>query len=266
MKWKRFAKEARARDKKVMTEDELKQLARQIRMELQDMGFAKWVTVDTAYDEFIIVQMKERFNDTFKDEQFKEISQYLQDIADENGLDYYGKESYGQLFNRPKGSWKYPVNESVDDEKAFKKLLRQNGITKLPSGMSSRRAGTLEWSKDGGYAGEKTIDRMRQQAEAAGWKQGREMDDAHPDGSWVARGDVYVSPDGQIEMSYYSYYGATSYDNSFSITFKMVGGAVNESDEEDSFTRSDRPQIYRYYDDDETPLEDFVKHVHSAEH
>lgn len=160
--------------------------------------------------------------------------------------------------------WKKIVKESVD-ERTFKKLLKQNGITKLPSGMSSRRDGLLEWRKERGYAGEKTIDRMRQQAEAAGWKRGREMDDAHPDGSWVASGDVYVSPDGQIEMSYYSYYGATSYDNSFSITFKMVGGAVNESDEDDDFANSDRPQIYRYYDDDETPLEDFVKHVHSVE-
>ena len=131
--------------------------------------------------------------------------------------------------------------------------------------MSSRRNGLLEWRKESGYAGEKTIERMRKQAEDAGWKRGREMDDAHPDGSWVARGDVYVSPDGQIEMSYYSHYGATSYDNSFSITFKMVGGAVNESDEEDSFTRSDRPQIYKYYDDDETPIEEFVKKVRDAE-
>jgi hypothetical protein len=124
--------------------------------------------------------------------------------------------------------WRKLYRESVE-EVNFKKLLKQNGITKLPSGMSSRRNGLLEWRKEHGYAGEKTIDRMRQQAEAAGWKRGGGMDDAHPDGSWVARGDVYVSPDGQIEMSYYSYYGATSYDNSFSITFKLVDGQVNES-------------------------------------
>ena len=162
--------------------------------------------------------------------------------------------------------WKKIVKESVD-ERTFKKLLKQNGITKLPSGMSSRRDGLLEWRKERGYAGEKTIERMRKQVEDAGWKRGREMDDAHPDGSWVARGDVYVSPDGQIEMSYYSHYGATSYDNSFSITFKLVGGRVNEADEEsdDDFARSNRPQIYRYYEDNETPIEEFVKHVHSAE-
>jgi len=163
--------------------------------------------------------------------------------------------------------WYRLYNES-DEQVNLKKLLKQNGITKLPSGMSSRRNGLLEWHKEHGYAGEKTIERMRKQVEDAGWKRGRELDDAHPDGSWVARGDVYVSPDGQIEMSYYSHYGVTSYDNSFSITFKLAGGQVNEADEEfdDDFTRSNRPQIYRYYEDDETPIEEFVDHVHSAEH
>ena len=43
--------------------------------------------------------------------------------------------------------------------------------------------------------------------------------------------------------------------------------AVNESDEkEDTFTRSKIPQIYKYYADDVTPVEEFVKHVHSTEH
>lgn len=256
---------------------------------------------------------------------------------------------------------KWRIYKESVEEVNLKKLLKQNGVTKLPSGMSSRRDGLLEWRKEHGYAGEKTIERMRKQVEDAGWKRGREMDDAHPDGSWVARGDVYVSPDGRIEMSYYSHYGVTSYDNSFSITFKMVGGAVNESDDDfddydaeidycvqyakdaidrilnqpgiddfilsrrgkipvplkallpyaggtpdeelveaickrcsddkikvtgygsgwtlifpdianrmnesdDGFARSNRPQIYRYYDDDETPIEEFVKHVHSVEH
>ena len=195
------------------------------------MGLAKWVTVDTAYDEFIIVQMKERFNDTFKDEQFKEISPYLQDIADENGLDYYGKESYGQIFNRPKGSWKYPVNESVDDEKAFKKLLRQNGVTKLPSGMQEKY-GKLEWHKYGGYAGEKTIRNMCIQLEHAGWKRGGWKSGGKPDGSVVGNSEDYVSPDGKVAMSYYESFGVTSHDNSYYITFKLVE-QVNESTEDD---------------------------------
>ena len=49
-----------------------------------------------------------------------------------------------------------------------------------------------------------------------------------------------------------------------SVTFKLAERPVNESD--DDFARSNRPQIYRYYEDNETPIEEFVKHVHSAEH
>ena len=45
--------------------------------------------------------------------------------------------------------------------------------------------------------------------------------------------------------------------------YKETVEADEESD--DDFARSNRPQIYRYYDDDETPMEEFVKHVHSAE-
>ena len=50
------------------------------------------------------------------------------------------------------------------------------------------------------------------------------------------------------------------------IKWRIYKEAV-EADEEsdDDFARSNRPQIYRYYDDDETPIEEFVKHVHSAE-
>ena len=45
--------------------------------------------------------------------------------------------------------------------------------------------------------------------------------------------------------------------------YKEAVEADEESD--DDFARSNRPQIYRYYEDNETPIEEFVKHVHSAE-
>ena len=44
------------------------------------------------------------------------------------------------------------INESVDDEKSFKKLLKQNGVTKLPSGTQFK-PDRVSWSKSGGYAG-----------------------------------------------------------------------------------------------------------------
>jgi len=45
-------------------------------------------------------------------------------------------------------------NEEVDD---IKKLLKLNGVTKLPSG-SQIKPNRISWSKDGGYAGRKTLD------------------------------------------------------------------------------------------------------------
>lgn len=126
--------------------------------------------------------------------------------------------------------WKRIVNESID-EKSFKKLLRQNGITKLPAGTKLSYDGKLEWSKRRGYAGQKTIRNMCIQLEHAGWKRGDWTTGGNPDGSSVANSDNYTSPDGKILMSYTEYYGCTSYDNSFYITFKLVESPANESDE-----------------------------------
>lgn len=161
---------------------------------------------------------------------------------------------------------KWRIYKEAVEEVNFKKLLRQNGVTKLPSGMQEKY-GKLEWHKYGGYAGEKTIRNMCIQLEQAGWKRGGWKSGGKPDGSVVGNSEDYVSPDGKVAMSYYESFGVTSHDNSYYITFKLTGGQVNEADGEsdDDFTRSNRPQIYRYYEDNETPIEEFVKHVHSAE-
>lgn len=111
-------------------------------------------------------------------------------------------------------------NEEVD----IKKLLKMNGVTKLPSGTRIK-SGMVDWSKDGGYSGQKTLDKMRDVLKNAGWKEG----EWKPDGSWVSNSDSYTSPDGKIVMSYYSYYGATSGDNSYGFTFKLAEIPMNET-------------------------------------
>ena len=123
--------------------------------------------------------------------------------------------------------WKRIVNESID-EKSFKKLLKQNGVTKLPSGIKFSDT-QARWEKHKGYAGQKTIRNMCIQLEDAGWKRGDWTTGGIPDGSSVANSRTYTSPDGKILMSYTEYYGCTSYDNSFYITFKLVESGVNES-------------------------------------
>ena len=159
--------------------------------------------------------------------------------------------------------WKRIVNESID-EKSFKKLLRQNGVTKLPSGTKLSYDGKLEWSKHKGHAGQKTIRNMCIQLEHAGWKRGDWTTGGIPDGSSVANSQTYTSPDGKILMSYTEYYGCTSYDNSFYITFKLVGdGLVSEGDDDD--WDSDKPLVYKYHEDEPISVEEFVDKVRSEQ-
>lgn len=118
------------------------------------------------------------------------------------------------------------VSESNDVN--IKKLLRQNGVTKLPSGMkfSDNKA---KWEKHRGHAGKKTIYNMCVQLEHAGWKRGEWRTGGIPDGSAVSNANTYLSPDGQIVMEYYEHFGVTAYQNYYSITFKLAGTWVNES-------------------------------------
>ena len=147
----------------------------------------------------------------------------------------------------------------------LKKLLKQNGVTKLPSGTEFR-SDSVSWSKSGGYAGQKTLGKICSQLKDAGWKRGDWRTGGIPDGSAVTNSNAYTSPDGQIVMTYSEHYGATAYDNFYGFTFKLTGNQVNESDEkEDTFTKSKIPQIYKYYADDVTPIEKFVKKVRDAE-
>ena len=122
---------------------------------------------------------------------------------------------------------KWRIYKEAVEEVNLKKLLKQNGVTKIPSGM--KFSGTkAEWEKHGGHAGKKTIYNMCVQLEHAGWKRGDWSTGGIPDGSAVSNSEKYTSPDGKIVMSYYEYYGATAYDNSYYITFKLVGNLVKE--------------------------------------
>lgn len=114
--------------------------------------------------------------------------------------------------------WRF-IDESTSE---MKKLLVANGVRKFPSGMRflDNRA---DWEKSNGYAGRKTLDAIHQQIEDAGWTEGDSSSGISPDGSSAGNGDKYTSPDGRIVASMYSYYGCTSCDNSFSITFKLIG-------------------------------------------
>jgi hypothetical protein len=165
-----------------------------------------------------------------------------------------------RLFDMIK--WKL-INESVDAEKAFKKLLKQNGITKLPSGTQFK-SDRISWSKDGGYAGQKTLDKVCSQLEDAGWKRGEWRTGGIPDGSAVTNSNAYTSPDGQIVMTYSEHFGATAHDNFYGFTFKLAGTGVNESEDMDEWN-DDEPKVYKYYSDDPISPKQFVSFVRSME-
>ena len=52
---------------------------------------------------------------------------------------------------------KWRIYKEAVEEVNFKKLLKQNGVTKLPSGTQFK-PDRVSWSKDGGYAGQKTLE------------------------------------------------------------------------------------------------------------
>lgn len=123
--------------------------------------------------------------------------------------------------------WHRLYKES-DEQVNLKKLLKMNGVTKLPSGTEFK-LDRIRWSKDGGYAGQKTLEKICSQLEDAGWKRGEWRTGGIPDGSVVTNSNAYTSPDGQIVMTYSEHYGATAHDNYYGFTFKLVGDYVNES-------------------------------------
>ena len=123
---------------------------------------------------------------------------------------------------------KWRIYKEAVEEVNFKKLLKQNGVTKLPSGTQFK-PDRVSWSKDGGYAGQKTLDKICSQLEDAGWERGEWRTGGVPDGSAVSNSNAYTSPDGQLVMTYCEHYGATAHDNFYSFTFKLAGGQVNEA-------------------------------------
>ena len=158
--------------------------------------------------------------------------------------------------------WHRLYKES-DEQVNLKKLLKLNGVTKLPSG--TKFSGTkATWEKHKGYAGSKTIHNMCIQLEHAGWKRGDWTTGGVPDGSSVGNSEEYTSPDGRILMSYTEYYGSTAYENSFYITFKLAESPMNESDELDDWN-DDEPKIYKYHSDYPISPKQFVSLVRSME-
>lgn len=110
------------------------------------------------------------------------------------------------------------------DPKQFQKLAKQ---LKLPPG-GHFYGKSWSWDKHHGHAGAKILDRVREAAQMAGWQSDPVTDHGSPDGSVVGRGRGLVSPEGHVLMTRSSY-GATAYDNTFSINLKLMESPVKEN-------------------------------------
>ena len=53
----------------------------------------------------------------------------------------------------------HKLHKESDEQVNLKKLLKMNGVTKLPSGTEFK-LDRISWSKDGGYAGQKTLEKI----------------------------------------------------------------------------------------------------------
>jgi len=106
------------------------------------------------------------------------------------------------------------------DTKEFKKLLKS---LKMPSSTEviQRENNILEarWRKVGGFAGERSIKRVAEEAVGAGFRVIGPADSTSADGSRVTHGSWFSNDD---LLSVTKTYGVTSKQNEFSIVIRTV--------------------------------------------
>jgi len=159
-------------------------------------------------------------------------------------------------MHKDRAAWRASVDKQnmADAEKSMKtikatsKRLRGEGVeldeaaktphevmrTKLgfpknpPKDVWGGRHGPTEssWRKSGGYAGEKTLKRLRDKAISLGFKKADDNQYGNPDGSVVGSGSNYVHPDGHV-LNLDSSYGVVKSENRFRANLKHV--TKNES-------------------------------------
>lgn len=90
----------------------------------------------------------------------------------------------------------------------------------MPSGYAVY-PGEAYWSKRHGHAGSDMIVRALEKAKKLGFVSAGYANDGTPDGSAVNNGSAFKHQDGW-SLTSHSHYGGVAYDNSFSMTLKML--------------------------------------------
>lgn len=109
-----------------------------------------------------------------------------------------------------------PVTEAVtvikDEETLIKAIIKA-----LPKDADKMFMNSVYWSKRGGYAGEKMIDKIKEKLMAIGFKKGGVSGSNTPDGSTIGFGEVLVHKLGWTARLSKSY-GVTASSNNYSVS------------------------------------------------
>ncbi len=136
-------------------------------------------------------------------------SKSLQEAMDKDKL---AKEK-GPKVIHPKSGGSKSLQGAMD--KSIKQTKKM-----IPAGSSVTEDGGFSWSKKGGYAGEKLIQKYKEMYKSAGWKPKQTTSSGSPDGSVISNNNILVSPDGELEVAFSSSYGVMSSDNRYDIDMK----------------------------------------------
>jgi hypothetical protein len=112
-------------------------------------------------------------------------------------------------------SFTAPETDRVGDDSAFKNVMMRMAKAIMPGpSVFDPKAGTAQWSKSGGYAGNEVLNRILEKAKKMGFKPASFFGDSHPAGNWTSSSETYLHRDGWI-LTFGSSYGQTKSENSF---------------------------------------------------
>jgi hypothetical protein len=106
-------------------------------------------------------------------------------------------------------------------KKEEKKEILPHKALKFPSDFKAYSDGSGSWYKKGGYAGEKTIDRVREEALKQGWVETESKSLTTPS-DIVLNSDELTSPDKKWKLKFGVRWGYSSSDNSFVIELRKL--------------------------------------------
>ena len=111
-----------------------------------------------------------------------------------------------------------PGDNLSDEDKKTIALVKKA----FPSGSKLNYSGELEWRKQGGYAGEKSIGATTEKLEKLGFKHTKGSLIGLPDGSTSGFNSVLANTKLGWYVTVISFYGQTAARNSFSLVLKKI--------------------------------------------